>query len=155
MLRPWAGRMQGGMCAAALAVLVASQTAALGQDQCVGDCDGNGTVAISELVLAVNIALNGSTAGTCPAAECNQSAEGVTIDCLVAAVKNGLEGCSPIPTTAGIVFNGENNRLHAYQPGPGFPKQTVIPAMRMRRAASGAISTDRSASRAARRVSCA
>ena len=128
MPTPRAGRRNRAICGGLLAVLAAGQTAALAQDQCTGDCDGNGTVAINELVLAVNIALSGSSAGTCAAAVCEEGTLSITINCLVAAVKNALEGCTPVPTTAGIVFNGEGNRLHAYQPGPGFPNQTVIPS---------------------------
>src|SRR6185369_10789564 len=84
----------------------------------------------NEIVLAVNIALGSSPLSACPAFNVGDGSAGLLpIDALVRAVNNALEGCpAPTVTTAGIVFNGENNRLHAYQPGPGFPKQTVIPS---------------------------
>lgn len=59
---------------------------------CVGDCDGNGVVAINELVLGVNIALGQQPISVCEAFDRNGSGE-VTIDELITAVTNALEGC--------------------------------------------------------------
>ena len=58
---------------------------------CTGDCNGNGAVAINELVVGVNIALGLQPVGACPAF---MDAEGmVTISQLVQGVNNELDGC--------------------------------------------------------------
>ncbi len=58
---------------------------------CAGDCDGDGGVAINELILAVNIALGAPVAG-CPAIDTNGDGE-VAINELIAAVGRALSGC--------------------------------------------------------------
>jgi hypothetical protein len=107
-----------------LATLVFGQAMASAQDECAGDCNGDGRVVISELILAVNIALGAADIASCPNHACPGALD---IACITAAVGHSLNGCPP-QVTAGIIFNGETNRLNAYQPGPGFPKQTVIPS---------------------------
>src|SRR5262245_52434599 len=59
---------------------------------CVGDCDDNGRVAISELLLGVNIALGRRRTDACPAFR-NQQGE-VDVAQLVNGVGNALRGCS-------------------------------------------------------------
>ena len=59
---------------------------------CVGDCDGNGEVAINELITGVNIALGSASLDTCPSFDANGSGE-VEINELIAAVNNALNGC--------------------------------------------------------------
>jgi len=59
---------------------------------CVGDCDGNGAVQIQELILAVNIAL-GMPLANCAAIDANFDGA-ATVNELVAAVLNALDGCS-------------------------------------------------------------
>jgi Ca2+-binding EF-hand superfamily protein len=58
----------------------------------VGDCDGDGTVAINELLIGVNI-----VTGTAPVSACrvlDQNGDGgVTVNELVRAVNNALNGC--------------------------------------------------------------
>jgi hypothetical protein len=60
--------------------------------QCVGDCNGNGSVLINELVTGVDIAL-----GTLPVSACSAfdfSGNGaVTVDEIIRAVNNALNGC--------------------------------------------------------------
>jgi C1A family cysteine protease len=58
---------------------------------CVGDCDGNGTVSINELILGVNIALGFASRSACPAFDPNGN--GVNIDELVRGVSNALSRC--------------------------------------------------------------
>ncbi|MGH3644331.1 MAG: hypothetical protein ACRDUX_35535 [Mycobacterium sp.] len=59
---------------------------------CAGDCAGNGTVTINDLILAVNVAL-GSTAPTeCPAADRDGDGH-VEINELIGAVRAALMGC--------------------------------------------------------------
>ncbi len=59
---------------------------------CVGDCDGNGSVAINELILAVNIALGNAAVEACTAADANGNGS-VAINELIQAVNNALTGC--------------------------------------------------------------
>jgi hypothetical protein len=69
----------------------ATPTATSPAGACIGDCDGDGTVSIDELITLVNIGLGGPLA-TCPAGDRNADGE-ITIDELVVAVSNALEGC--------------------------------------------------------------
>ncbi len=58
---------------------------------CTGDCNGDGVVAINELILGVNIALGAPVAG-CAAIDTNGDGE-VAINELIAAVGRALSGC--------------------------------------------------------------
>ena len=60
---------------------------------CVGDCGGDGTVTVNELIVGVNIALGGAALESCPVFDCNGSRR-LTIDCLLKAVEASLNGCS-------------------------------------------------------------
>lgn len=61
---------------------------------CVGDCNGDGTVTVDEILLAVNMALTGaSPAIACPSLDANNDGA-VTIDEILAAVSNALAGCA-------------------------------------------------------------
>src|SRR5512143_387334 len=65
---------------------------------CVGDCDGNGMVAIDELVKGVTIALGARSVGQCLAFDVDAN-QAVTVDELVAAVNAALTQCpAPLPT---------------------------------------------------------
>ena len=59
---------------------------------CPGDCDGDNTVRISELIVAVNIALGNTPAAQCRAADLNGDDQ-VLINELVSAVSHALQGC--------------------------------------------------------------
>lgn len=59
---------------------------------CAGDCDGDATVVIEELIRLVNLAL-GSPVGQCAAADFDQDGR-VTVAELVRAVNNALHGCT-------------------------------------------------------------
>jgi hypothetical protein len=61
---------------------------------CTGDCNGDGSVAVNELVLGVNLALNRQPLSACPAFDANRD-DGVAVNELVAAVRNTLNGCPP------------------------------------------------------------
>ncbi len=67
--------------------------------QCTGDCNGDGQVAINELIRGVNIALDRATTESCPAFDSDGNSA-ITIAELVAAVGFNLEGCPPEPTAA-------------------------------------------------------
>ncbi len=60
---------------------------------CVGDCDGKGTVTVSELVKGVNIALGAAALDDCDVFDSNSDHK-VTVDELVAAVNTALNGCA-------------------------------------------------------------
>lgn len=78
------------LSAAGDAVLVALNTT--GAPTCAGDCNGDGTVVINELLLGVNIAIGLQPVAQCPAFDGNGSSS-VEINELIAAVRNALEGC--------------------------------------------------------------
>ena len=61
---------------------------------CTGDCDGDGMVAINELVIGVNIALGNLPIAECPRFDANGDTA-VTIPELIQAVANTLNGCPP------------------------------------------------------------
>jgi hypothetical protein len=78
--------LRGLVCAGAV---VACRTAA--PAACVGDCSGDGTVAINELIRGVTIALGNEPPGACAAL---RNAQGqVTIAQLIQAVNHALSGC--------------------------------------------------------------
>lgn len=59
---------------------------------CPGDCDRNGTVAVNELVLGVNISLDRADVADCLAMD-SDSSGAVAVNELVAAVNRALRGC--------------------------------------------------------------
>jgi phospholipase C len=61
---------------------------------CPGDCNGDGTVTIDELVTGIDIALGIAPLDQCPAIDCNGNGE-VAVDCLVKAVAAAESGCPP------------------------------------------------------------
>jgi hypothetical protein len=78
-------------------------TASLAGAQCVGDCDGDGTVSISDLVKGVQMAL-AQSASACAAMDMDSDGR-IAIAELIAAVRAALTGCSastqtPTPTTS-------------------------------------------------------
>jgi hypothetical protein len=60
---------------------------------CVGDCDGNGAVSISDLIRGVGIALGQSPLDNCPSFDADGSGM-VTVSDLVRAVNDALAGCA-------------------------------------------------------------
>ena len=66
---------------------------------CSGDCNGDGSVVIGELIKGVNIALGSAQSSTCPAMDSNGSGS-VSISELIAAVNNALAGCPVVTPTA-------------------------------------------------------
>lgn len=77
----------------ALAIFLAGPVHAV----CPGDCDGDGMVAVNEIVQAVGIALGESSASVCPAADVDGDGT-VSISELLAAVNASLNGCPATPT---------------------------------------------------------
>jgi hypothetical protein len=61
---------------------------------CVGDCDGNGSVAIGELITGVNISLGSRPLTDCADFDANDSGA-IEVNELVSAVNGALLGCVP------------------------------------------------------------
>lgn len=59
---------------------------------CAGDCDGDGSVTINELIRGVNIALGNAPVSSCPAFDIDGN-QTVAINELIRGVTNGLNGC--------------------------------------------------------------
>lgn len=63
-----------------------------GGGECAGDCNGDGSTRINELIIGVRIALNDATVDVCPSFDGNADGR-VTINELIAGVRSSLEGC--------------------------------------------------------------
>lgn len=102
--------MRGIALLAVLALGAAPATA------CVGDCDGDGTVQIHELVVGVNIALGVAAPAACPAFDADGDGV-VRVNELLLGVTNGATGCpaaaTPTPTAT---------------PGPSGETRCRVPA---------------------------
>jgi hypothetical protein len=75
---------------------------------CGGDCNHDHRVSVDELVRGVSIALGAATLELCPVFDCNGTGN-VTVDCLIAAVDDALDGCGSSvssPTVEGPVSGG-------------------------------------------------
>jgi hypothetical protein len=83
-----------------VATLTAGAAPARAQS-CISDCDGNGRVAVAELVLAVNAALGVSEIASCPASDSDRDGN-VTIPELLEGVTRSLSTCLRRPTAQGI-----------------------------------------------------
>lgn len=59
---------------------------------CAGDCDGDGSVAINELIALVNIALGGQPVTMCAAGDSNEDGQ-IAIGEIIGGVVNALGGC--------------------------------------------------------------
>ncbi len=93
-------------CACALECSTPTPTPTPPPGECVGDCSGDSTVTIDELILLVNIALGNAPMTACPGDDqwaCNEGGIEV-VTCIIEAVNNALYGCgtertpTPIPT---------------------------------------------------------
>lgn len=91
----------GRLCVLVTAVIAAAGLShrAMGAPLCGGDCDGNGTVGINELLMGVSISLGRNTLAQCPAMDTRDS-NAVQVADLVAAVGNALNGCPVVTCTA-------------------------------------------------------
>lgn len=65
---------------------------------CGGDCDGDGTVGIDELLMGVRISLAQTDIAQCPAMDTTDT-DTVVVSDLVTAVKNALDGCPAVTCT--------------------------------------------------------
>jgi hypothetical protein len=60
---------------------------------CIGACNGDGAVTVSDLLAMVNIALGNADVSTCLAGDADHDNE-ITVDEILSAVNNALRGCS-------------------------------------------------------------
>jgi YVTN family beta-propeller protein len=83
-------------------------------DVCVGDCDGDGTVTLGDLVTAVGVGLGSFSPDRCSRLDGNRDGR-ATIDELLDAVHASIMGCSlPLPTgDFAAVIDTSSNRLFA------------------------------------------
>lgn len=89
-------RPTGVIVTGLLAMLTLGGPAMVHATQCVGDCNGNNQVAVSEITSAVNILLDTAPVSSCLAAD--ENGDGlVTISEIVLAVDNLLYGCEVCP----------------------------------------------------------
>jgi len=87
---------------AAIALLVCAVPARA----CPVDCNGDAQVSIDELVLAVQLALDGGDLSRCAAADVDSSGA-ITVDELVAGVEAALNGCAAATCGNGVVDGSE------------------------------------------------
>jgi hypothetical protein len=94
---------------------------------CAGDCDGNGVVAVNELILGVRSALEAEI--LCPA--CDRNSDGVVaISELVGAVNAALSGCPSAPTpTATVAASLELIQRTIFSPRCAIPTCHTAQAM--------------------------
>jgi len=86
-------------CAAvAVTLALVSFSAARAGAQCAGDCDGDGMVAINELIFGVNIALGSTPVTECPSFDTDGD-DMVAINELIAAVNNALNSSCTVVST--------------------------------------------------------
>jgi len=83
----------------ALLVTIATGARAAAQP-CIGDCDGDGTVRVHELLLGLQVDLGTRALDACPAIDCNADVPAIIIACEVIAVRNALNGCGAVNVDA-------------------------------------------------------
>jgi len=88
----------------AAAALLTMLSATARAQTCPGDCNGDGTVTVDEIVLAVNIALGVQQVSQCTNADRDQSGM-VEVDEIIQAVNAALCGCGGCPTPTPTPFS--------------------------------------------------
>ncbi len=126
--------------------------------ECAGDCNGNGTIGIDELVLQVAISLEAEPLARCQAADTNGDTL-VSIDELIRGVSGALYGCVPAatPTETQPPMSTPTGEPPTVTPSPLEPTasptatETGVPEVTATasRTISGAPSTTRTPSRTA------
>jgi len=99
----------------AAAVVTVSAILARPVSACVGDCNGDLTVAINELIAGVGVGLGNAHVSACAAID-NNVDDRATIDELVLAVNRALDGCHRGPADQ-VLFSPQDNQLDTYNLG--------------------------------------
>jgi len=89
------GRLAHVLCGAVLGLALWVPTA-VGAQTCAGDCDGSGSVAINELILGINVALDSQPLSACPAFDTDGSGV-VAMPELTRALFARINGCAATP----------------------------------------------------------
>jgi hypothetical protein len=102
--------------AAGLALIVLWPLRGVAAPRCAGDCDGNGTVGIAELVTGVEIALDQTAVDQCRAFDVDGDGRVVVYE-LLSAVERSLQGCPAYPRDDQLRLNqiqvlGTHNSYH-------------------------------------------
>lgn len=105
------------------AVLVDGFQVLAGAAGCTGDCGGDGTVTVDELVKGVNIALGLTALSECPVFDSGRDGT-VTVDELVQAVNYALGSCPAPPATVTPTVSGSVPPTPTVT-GTGAPSPTV------------------------------
>jgi len=117
------------VCGAALAILIAAAPAAGGTTaRCIGDCDQDKAVGITELVRMVNIALGNADVSLCSSGDADDDGS-IEIHELIRAVGNALAGCQdvepqPFKTSVDHPFD-PFFAFSATEGGPSWVKFTI------------------------------
>lgn len=99
--------------------LLLATPGARAQVVCVGDCSGDGAVAINELITGVNIALGSAEVSSCPVFDADESGS-VSINELIRAVAIALgASCDDEPPT-GVCGNGTEDEGEECDDGNNF-----------------------------------
>jgi len=64
---------------------------------CVGDCNGDGTVSVDEVLVQVNVGLGSAQLAACMSGDANHDAQ-ITIEEMLQAINNALNGCTTMET---------------------------------------------------------
>jgi outer membrane protein assembly factor BamB len=92
---------------------------------CVGDCNGDATVSVDELIRAVSISLGTSTIDTCDAIDNNRDGT-VAVSELVRGVGKSLGGCA-LGNAGEVLFSLHGNQLDEYDLATGA-RITAVPS---------------------------
>lgn len=92
---------------------------------CVGDCNGNGRVAVNEAIVGVNIALGNAPVDDCRSFDRNGDGL-VGIAELIAAIGGILNGCMPAVETLRLVPVGDEFIANATPDGGQFDAQAAL-----------------------------
>lgn len=138
-------RFAGTACGGAGRVVIACLTLALAPQfaratpACVGDCGGDGTVTVSDLVTGVNIVLGVQDPSACSAMDRDGDGH-VTISELILAVVNALDGCPATPTPVAMATvtpslvataTATSSPTDSPTPLPPTPTSTPVPSVPM------------------------
>src|SRR5215471_11890411 len=85
----------------AFALLCSLPTVPVASAVCPGDCNGDGSVVVSEIITAVNIALGAVDVSACRAVDLNND-NMVSVNEIISAVGSVLNGCPATPTPTAV-----------------------------------------------------
>ena len=115
------------LCAALASTPAIVPAAPAAAQTCEGDCNGDRSVAIGEIILGVRIAFGDASIGDCRAMDGDGNAA-VGVNELVAAVNRALQGCGgPVPPTSTPTRTNTRVPTNTLVPPTGTPTRTNMP----------------------------